>query len=78
MLRSYLNGRTQASDIFDTQLIGRYLGIAEVLGGLHPLIFHNFLFNHSVLKQHLGIISLFLRGTETLRVSFKSPFLFII
>ena len=36
MLRSYLNGSTQASEIFDTKLIGRYLGIAEVLGGLHP------------------------------------------
>jgi len=57
MLRSYLNGSTQASEIFDTQLIGRYLGIAEVLGGLHPLIFQNFLFYYNPETQLLEPIA---------------------
>ena len=57
MLRSYLDGNVSASEIFDTNLMGKYIGISEVLGGLHPLIFHNFLFYYNPDTQLLEPIA---------------------
>ena len=47
MLRSFLDGNAKASEVFDPILLGRYIGIAEVLGITHPLVFHNFLFYYN-------------------------------
>ena len=39
LLRSFLDGSSPAEEVFDSVLMGRYLGIAEVFGAIHPLIF---------------------------------------
>ena len=45
--RAYLEGRVNASDVFDAKLIGSYIAISEIFGAIHPLIFHNFLFYYN-------------------------------
>ena len=47
LLRSFLDGNSPAEKVFDPVLMGRYLGIAEVFGAIHPLIFHNYLFYYN-------------------------------
>ena len=49
LLRSYLDGQISASEAFDTKLMGRYLGIIEVFGSLHPAIYRNMLFYYNPL-----------------------------
>jgi len=47
MIRKFLDGNLEPSEVFDPVLMGRYLGISETLGITHPLIFHNFLFYYN-------------------------------
>lgn len=47
MIRSYLDGTSNASEVFNSELLGSYIAISEVLGAIHPLIFHNFLFYYN-------------------------------
>ena len=49
LLRSYLDGQLKASEVFDTKLMGTYLGTIEVFGSLHPAIYFNMLFYYNPL-----------------------------
>ena len=57
LLRSYLDGQLKASEVFDTKLMGRYLGIIEVFGSLHPAIYYNMLFYYNPLTGLLEPIA---------------------
>jgi len=57
LLRSYLDGQLNASEVFDTKLMGRYLGIIEVFGSLHPAIYYNMLFYYNPLTGLLEPIA---------------------
>ncbi len=57
LLRSYLDGQLNASEVFDTKLMGRYLGIIEVFGSLHPSIYYNMLFYYNPLTGLLEPIA---------------------
>jgi len=46
-MRAYLEGRLDASEVFDAKLMGRYIAISEIFGAIHPMIFHNFLFYYN-------------------------------
>ncbi|MGV7224511.1 MAG: right-handed parallel beta-helix repeat-containing protein [Nitrospinales bacterium] len=41
MLRGFMNGYIEASDVFDAELFGKYLAVAELWGALHPIRWHN-------------------------------------
>ncbi len=57
LLRSYLDGQLNAPEVFDTKLMGRYLGIIEVFGSLHPSIYYNMLFYYNPLTGLLEPIA---------------------
>ena len=57
LMRSYLDGQVGASEVFDTNLMGRYLGIIEVFGSLHPSIYRNMLFYYNPLTGLLEPIA---------------------
>lgn len=41
LLRGYLKGQLTAAEVFDSELMGRYLAIAQFFGVWHELIWHN-------------------------------------
>jgi len=51
MLRGFMNGTIAASDVFDAELLGKYLGVAEFWGAKHARRWHN-------LRLYLNPISL--------------------
>ncbi len=57
LLRSYLDGQVSASEVFDSKLMGNYLGIIEVFGSLHPAIYFNMHFYYNPLTGLLEPIA---------------------
>ncbi|MDX2486590.1 MAG: CotH kinase family protein [Gammaproteobacteria bacterium] len=41
LLRSFVEGKLPASDVFDVELMGRFLAVEELWGAHHALIWHN-------------------------------------
>ncbi len=47
LLRSFISGELQASDVFDVQLLGRYLAIIDIWGAWHAVAWHNIRFAYN-------------------------------
>jgi len=53
LLRAYLGGTLDAGDVFDTDLIGRFLAVAELWGAQHALQWQNLRFYFNPLTARL-------------------------
>ena len=47
LLRSFISGSLKASDVFDVELLGRYLAIVDTWGAWHAVAWHNIRFSYN-------------------------------
>ena len=57
LLRGFVNRRLNASQVFDVQLMGKFLAIAHVWGAWHPLRWHNMRFYFNPITTRLEPIA---------------------
>jgi hypothetical protein len=53
LLRGFVEGRLLASEVFDAELMGRFLAIAELWGGTHSLYWNNMRFYYNPITAKL-------------------------